>query len=125
MKVVFTILVLLSVSSIHISAQTTDIDSVAFKIVKTHLDKISIYLKENPESSNKLSSNFYYEKSVKFLANLTGILSESSGNFGGRFPPTSNDLKRWKSWLYVYETFIKWDAQSNAIKIDRIVEVVD
>jgi hypothetical protein len=95
------------------------VDSMALKIIQAHLNLISDYLKKNKEKANTFDMSFVGEGSVRFLTKLTGIPSESSGNFGGQFSPTENDYKRWVLWLSYYKESMIWDNKNKVIIIHR------
>jgi hypothetical protein len=106
-----------------VTSYSQTIDSMALKIVQAHLNLISDYLKKNKDKANTFDPSFNGQGSVRFLTKLTGIPSESSGNFGGQFPPTENDYKRWVLWLSYYKESMKWDNKNKIIIINREMDV--
>jgi len=92
-------------------------DSTGISIVKENLNIIKSYLK-NQNSDTTLKRLF----AIEFLTKLTGIASESDGNYLGQLSPTKNDLILWERWLRLNEENIYFDKGSGNIVIHKEVK---
>ena len=57
------------------------------------------------------------EPAIIFLEETTGIISQSNGNYAGRYQPTLNDYNRWSDWLEKNRHRVYWDDASQKVKI--------
>jgi hypothetical protein len=46
---------------------------------------------------------------------ITGIQSESDGDYIGRYKPTLNDYKRWSDWLEKNRDRLYWDDKNQTV----------
>jgi len=97
------------------SAQVTD--SSGYVIVKNQLAIIKNFL-ANPNSDTTLKR----VSVIKFLTILTGITSESDGNYIGQLNPTQNDYTLWERWLILNQESIYWDKKTENIIIHKTVK---
>jgi hypothetical protein len=74
----------------------------ALKILKTKINSKSIDIKVN--------SNL-----ITFFSHLTGIPSDSDGNYMGQYHPSERDYILWKNWLVSNRYNIKYNKDSNMI----------
>lgn len=111
------ILILLFSIPSSINSYSQNIDSTALKIVKSHLKLISDFLK-----NGETDSRFYNAGSITFLTRLTGIASESDGNFFGQSHPTQSDYQKWSDWLELYQRFLSYDRKKGVIIVHREVD---
>jgi len=93
------------------------IDSSCLRIVTTQLNIIKKYL-ENPNSDSLLKRVGV----IKFLTKLTGIPSESDGNYIGQTTPTQRDYNMWSNWLLLNESNLKYDKKSNTIILNKVIQ---
>jgi len=102
------------------SAYAQTVDSTAIKIVESSLKTIGDYLKDKNSDSAGLRN-----RAIWFLSTLTGIPSQSGGNYFGQFSPTQQDYNNWKNWLVLYKNYLKWDKTRNVIIVNNEVTVLD
>ena len=93
------------------------IDSSCLRIVTTQLNIIKKYL-ENPNSDSLLKRVGV----IQFFTNLTGIPSESDGNYIGQTTPTQRDYFMWNNWLLLNESSLKYDKKSNTIILNKVIQ---
>jgi hypothetical protein len=60
---------------------------------------------------------------ISFLTDLTGVPSESDGNWDGQHSPTENDLRNWSIWLRLNEGNIYWDVESKTILVKKKMQI--
>ncbi len=76
------------------------------QLIESYLDKKNIELEKLPLS-------------IKLIERITSIESESDGNYLGKFNPTTNDLKRWKTWYSENKSHICWDKDKQELYINN------
>ena len=92
------------------------IDSVVIKVVEANLNVINEYLNKKETSLQKISD------AIIFFTELTGIASESDGNYYGQFHPTKNDLKAWASWYHLNKENLFWDKELKSVILYKKVK---
>src|SRR5688572_22849686 len=110
MKLVVLFILFALTFSCSIFSQGT-IDSPAVVIFEKCLLVIKKHVDGKESNSDKIS------KTINFLTDLTGIGSESDGNFAGQFNPTNDDYIRWSQWLALNREFIHLDKKSGNLVI--------
>lgn len=94
------------------------VDSACLKIVNLQLEIIKNYLGDpNADTSLKRVD------AINFLTELTGIPSESDGNYIGQTMPTKRDYLMWSKWLILNETSITIDKKLNKIMVQKFVKL--
>jgi hypothetical protein len=119
MKIVKIAIFIFFIAKTNLVYSQTD-DTTAIKIVESSLKTIGDYLKDNKSDSAGLRS-----RAIWFLTTLTGIPSQSDGNFFGQFSPTLQDYNNWKNWLMFYKNYLKWDKTRNVIIVSNEVKVLE
>ncbi len=109
--------VLLLFLSIHSVVSSQVVDSVGYKIVAEQLTIIKNYLAD-PNSDTTLKRSVV----INFLTDLTGIASESDGNFYGQLSPTKKDYLLWMTWLSSNKEYLYYDKNSGNVVIHRGVK---
>jgi hypothetical protein len=89
-------------------------DSLACSIVEKSLKLIKDYLKE--QNSRDVTSRALV---VDFLTRLTGISSQSDGDYSGQHSPTNQDYINWMKWYILNENFIQWNASAKKITLKK------
>jgi hypothetical protein len=87
-------------------------DSIGYSIISKQLLVIKNYL-DDPNSDTTLKR----VSVIRFLTFLTGIGSESDGNYIGQLSPTKRDYLLWEQWLIINRENIFWDEKSGAVII--------
>lgn len=99
------------------SSFAQNIDSSCLSIVNKQLTIIRNCL-ENPNSDTLLKRVGV----IQFFTNLTGIPSESDGNYIGQTTPTQRDYFMWSNWLLLNESSLKYDKKSNTIILNKVIQ---
>jgi hypothetical protein len=115
MKTLFALLFIFSCLG-RVYAQKTD--TAAVRIVQAHLKIVADYLDQKEKSLQKISD------AIILLTDLTGIRSESDGNYYAQFHPTRNDLKAWTSWLDFNKDYLFWDKEIGSLVLYKKVKAV-
>ncbi|HMK20203.1 MAG TPA: hypothetical protein VK492_18515 [Chitinophagaceae bacterium] len=96
--------------SIETNGQTkSDADSIIIK----NLNVIEKYI-SSPNSSSLPDMNIY----ISFFTNLTGIPSESDGDYIGQHNPTKKDFESWYVWYVYNKKNLSWDNDAKVIVLN-------
>ena len=82
-----------------------DIYNLNLKTIKDRVDK--------KPGQNVVPAN----DSILFFERITGIVSESDGNFEGRYNPTLNDYIRWVDWFKMNHKRLYWDKKEKQVRV--------
>ena len=95
-------------------ASAQKIDSFACKKIENHLEVIDKYLKnKNSDPSRRRVI------AIEFLTILTGIPSESDGNYFGQSSPTQKDYNKWSEWYKRNRRYVYWDSKQQAVLLRK------
>ncbi|MDR0206140.1 MAG: hypothetical protein LBI45_02650 [Bacteroidales bacterium] len=93
-------------------------NEIAVKIFGERLDIIKTYIakRDNDEPNYALYKMLY---SLYNFELLTGIESESDGNYIGKLNPTLNDIEKWENWFQEHKDRICWYEQKNILFLKK------
>lgn len=97
-----------------LNAKAQKLDSACQSKYEKYLGVIKFYLKFGKSDSTNNSSY-----AIRFLSRVSGIQSESDGNYGGQTDPTLNDYNKWKKWYIKNKNKINCDKINPLIYINR------
>jgi hypothetical protein len=58
---------------------------------------------------------------ILFFEEITGIYSQSNGNYVGRYSPTQVDYDKWLNWLKKNHSRLYWDEKDQKVKVKDIL----
>jgi hypothetical protein len=96
----------------QVDAQTKD--SIAYSLIEKSLKVVKDYLRET--NSSDVTSRALV---VDFLTRLTGIPSQSDGDYIGQYSPTSQDYESWLKWYRLNKEFIYWNANTKRVIVKK------
>ncbi|MES2850482.1 MAG: hypothetical protein V4685_15590 [Bacteroidota bacterium] len=109
-------LALIAISLLFNSYIFGQVDNNGHKIIQKSLNVIEEYLK-NPNSSTSTDRGSV----VHFFTELTGIVSQSDGNYFGQTSPTKEDFINWSRWFLLNKESIFWDEEKKKIVLTKYV----
>lgn len=114
MNIIFYRIILISVIaqfSIKVNGQ---VKSAADSIIIKNLDVIEKYVSK-PNSDSLPFMSIY----ISFFTNLTGIPSESDGDYMGQHNPTKKDFESWYVWYIYNKKNLFWDNDAKVIVLNK------
>ena len=82
----------------------------AIQIFEHRIKKLKLVLECIGEESLTEISNIILNFTL-----LTGIESESDGNYIGQYNPTTRDIERWEKWFCIHRKNICWYQKYNVL----------
>ena len=98
------------------TVQAQERDTTGSKIVEKCLIEVQASIKDR---SSMHTLNLPYI--VSFLTRLTGIASESNGNYDGQDSPTEKDYRNWRKWYFLNKEFLGWDNEKKEVILKKSV----
>lgn len=93
-------------------------DSIALNIVKSNLDTIEAFMKNQ---APKPIRNVLI--AAKFLSDLTGIPSSSGGGYAGPNTPNDQDVYNWKIWFELNKNYLYWNEKLRIIILQKRIPI--
>jgi len=87
-------------------------DKKACKIFNNHLAVINDRVNKKPWQ-NLGEVNV----AINSLEAITGITSQSDGNYFGRYYPTLEDYEKWSAWFKENSLRLYWDKKEKKVKV--------